>query len=615
MAVRTIGTEIKLSGEKEFKDAMKAMSSNLKTLRSDMAVTSAAFDGNADSLEALTAKQKILQESVEQHRAKVDALQAKYEQVSATYGENSALADKYKQQLNNATVAMLKETRALEQNEKAMEAAGKETKEYIPLTQRLARASDNAGDAVRDLAADAMAAARKIPGLSEAIDVAQVGAKGLAGAAGAVGKGIGAIAKASTVAIAGLVTLGTVALTHMVNFAKEAADSARQAYEAGETLTESQQKWLEYSDSLQTLDAAANSAKSALGDILLPVLSDLSKEGSQFLSDFARDMEAASGDAEAQGQVLADYIVRGAELIRENLPEYLESGRSLFSGLGDGLSEAGPELLDMAGELILELLNGFMENAPEMAAGATELIQKLTEFLTDHGPELIESAVSMVSQIVSGLGQAAPDLIPAVTQLIIVLITALIESAPQLLLAGAELVLGIVSGLLNASGYIRDAAVELIDGMIAKFGDSMSLFGPVGRNVVEGIWDGIKNATGWMFDNITAWVGDVVDWIKEKLGIASPSKVMEAEVGAWMARGIGSGFQKEMRNVNRTIAQSINTTFDLPVVTPSGRTYNTRGYNTPGGKTVNLYFTAKTITESEINMVVDIVNRKLGDEL
>ena len=78
MATRTIGTDIKLTGEKEFNAGMKAMNSNLKTLRTDMAVLSAEFDGNAESMEALTAKEKLLGESIAQHEAKVDALRQMY---------------------------------------------------------------------------------------------------------------------------------------------------------------------------------------------------------------------------------------------------------------------------------------------------------------------------------------------------------------------------------------------------------------------------------------------------------------------------------------------------------------------------------------------------------
>ena len=120
MATRTIGTDIKLTGEKEFNAGMKAINSNLKNLRTDMAVLSAEFDGNAESMEALTRKEQLLGESIAQHEAKVDALRQMYEKQKDTYGENSSAADKYKQQLNQATVALLKEKSALDKTVSAI---------------------------------------------------------------------------------------------------------------------------------------------------------------------------------------------------------------------------------------------------------------------------------------------------------------------------------------------------------------------------------------------------------------------------------------------------------------------------------------------------------------
>ena len=151
MATRTIGTEIVLTGEKAFNDAMKGVNNNLKNLRTDMARVSAEFDGNADSIEALTAKQKVLEQSVEQHRAKVDALTRMYERSKQVNGENSAATDKYRQQLNQAAVALAKEenalkrtTSAVDEQKTAMTAAAQAAKQqaatyeaYTPATRKM----------------------------------------------------------------------------------------------------------------------------------------------------------------------------------------------------------------------------------------------------------------------------------------------------------------------------------------------------------------------------------------------------------------------------------------------------------------------------------------------
>ena len=216
MATRQIATEIVLGGEKEFNSAMTAINSNLKTLRTDMAATSAEFDGNADSIDALTAKQKILAETAAQNDAKVDALRQRYEHLKATLGEDAAATDKAKQALNQAIVAQQKAAKAAKENADALEAAQKAAREeaaaqeaanksasaYTPVTQKAAGAAKTLGSSlkafgskVKDSATEVKAAAHHVPVLGEALDVvgaagkvAKVGLHAAGTAAKAVGK-------------------------------------------------------------------------------------------------------------------------------------------------------------------------------------------------------------------------------------------------------------------------------------------------------------------------------------------------------------------------------------------------------------------------------------------
>ena len=88
--------------------------------------------------------------------------------------------------------------------------------------------------------------------------------------------------------------------------------------------------------------------------------------------------------------------------------------------------------------------------------------------------------------------------------------------------------------------------------------------------------------------------------------------------------GVGTGFIKSLPKVKALIAKGLdnlrdttfNTSFDIPeFAINSPRVYRGRNYTTSSGKVVNLYFYAKTITEADINMITDIINRKLGDAI
>lgn len=578
MATRTIGTDIKLTGEKEFNDGMKAMNSNLKTLRSDMAAVSAEYEDNADSVKALTAKNKLLQESVDQQKAKVEALRRMHEKAAATYGENSAQADKWKQQLNQATVALHKDTAALEKNAEALRG-------------------------------------KYLAGLKKVSDGATSAFKGIGTAAGGVAKGVGVITGAATAGVAALGALATVGAGMMVNFAKESAEAAKAAAEAGETLTPTEQQWLQFSNQLGNLDGAVASAKSALGGILLPMLGDLSNEGARLLGNFSNEMTAAAGDTEAQGKIMSKYIVQAVELIKKELPQLVELGKDLLGGLGEGLMDAAPDLIDTGISLVMDLLDQIIDHAPELARAGIALVEKLVASLTEQGPELMTSAVGMVTDIVLGLAQAAPDLIPAAVQLITQLCLALVEASPALLEAGMELVFGIISGITSSFGDIIGAADQIIDKVVEAFKNSDSKILQIGADMIRGIWNGISSATEWLFDLLSGWVDGMIGWIQDKLDIHSPSGVTEDLIGYPAGQGVGVGWKRAMKEVNKMISDSIDTSFSIPelqVVPGSGVG---RNYRTAAGKTVNLYFTAKSITEADINMVIDVVNRKLGEAM
>lgn len=581
MADRTIETNLKLTGEKEFNQQMKALNNGLKTTKSDMAALSAEFDDNANSAKALTAKNKLLQTSVTQHEKKVEALQIQYKAASAALGEDSATTQKYKQQLNQATVALKKETDALEENQKALR------KRYLAGLEMLGSGSKKA-----------------LTGLG---NLAGATAKGTLKVAGGAAKGIGAISAASVAGVAALGTAAVAILAKMASFAKEAADAAKAAKEAGEPLTDDQKKWLAFSEQLDAVEASVQTAKTALGNVLLPALSELAGKGATFLTDFSQDLDAAAGDTSEQGKVIAKYIVQLAQDIIAELPEFVEAGKGLFEGLGEGLSENKDELFDSVFGLLMDLLNFIIDYAPELATGAIELVEKLVQGLTeDGGPELVGSAVEMVSLIIQGLAKAAPDLIPAAVELVGQLLIALIAAAPDLLLAGLELVYGIIQGIFNSFDDIKNAVTQIIETAKEAFGEKGDEFTKIGSEILDYLWEGFLK--GW--EAFTTWITGTELW-KTLFGDKNINVNFNENEGNPAEDGSAFGglryvpFDNYMARLHQG---------EMVLTRAEADAYrNNRGHG--GQKIINLNFTATTITEADVNMVVDIVNRKLGEAM
>ena len=144
-----IGPRVGIEGEKTFQTSLNAIKSNVKDLGSQMRLLTAEFDGSADGMEALVAKNDLLKKTVTATQKQIDLLGGEYDRQVRTlsnlegalnkankeFGEHSVEAAKAQNaynrqsievqklatQMNNAKASMAKMTREIEDNDKAME--------------------------------------------------------------------------------------------------------------------------------------------------------------------------------------------------------------------------------------------------------------------------------------------------------------------------------------------------------------------------------------------------------------------------------------------------------------------------------------------------------------
>lgn len=146
MATRTITTRLAVDGETEFKRSMSSANSELKTLRSEMSLVDAEFKGQANSMDALTAKNKILRREHEQQAEKVRALEQAVEDASHAYNEGDPQLDKWRQQLNRAKKELFETNSALDENEKYLDEARKSADKCASSIDGFGREVKDAGD-------------------------------------------------------------------------------------------------------------------------------------------------------------------------------------------------------------------------------------------------------------------------------------------------------------------------------------------------------------------------------------------------------------------------------------------------------------------------------------
>lgn len=152
MPVRTITTRLALDGETQFKQAMASVNSALRTMKSETALSEAQFKGQANTLDALTAKNKLLVQSIDQQKEKIKQLAQAVVDSAAVYGEGSTTTDKYRQQLNRAQAELIEMNRALADNSKYLKEAQDSSDHTAKSIDGFGNTVKQSGDAVNILA-------------------------------------------------------------------------------------------------------------------------------------------------------------------------------------------------------------------------------------------------------------------------------------------------------------------------------------------------------------------------------------------------------------------------------------------------------------------------------
>lgn len=565
MATRKIDTELSLTGEKEFNDQMKAVNNSLKTTRSEMAVVTAEFGKNSTKIKALTAEHKILKQTLEDQKAKEKALSDQLKAAEQAYGKNSAQAQKYRQELNQARAAVINTENALQANTKAM------------LTQN--------------------AAAKALGKTFSAV------AKGALTVTKATGKLIAGGTVGALVAAGGAAVVAAKGFQQLGKFAVEAAQAK------GDDGKPLYAQYAQLGENLEGLKTASGAAKAALGSLLLPALESLSTKGTQFLNDFSAAMAETGGDTEKMGAVVGDFLAKGVQQISEKLPQYLKMGGDILTALGGGIAANLDTILASTGEILQTLIDGLISAAPGIGAAAVDVVMFLGSFLIENAPELLSAGLDLLNNVITGITNALPELIPAAVQMISQLLMALVQNAPQLVASGLELILALVQGLIEALPELIIAAGEAVKALVQGFEEKAEDIVNIGKNAVEKIKEGIAHA----WESLKAWFKGIWDNLFGGLSVdvgVSGTPTGGSGGGGKTAAPLRSGLWRVPYDGFPAVLHA-----NEAVLTSSqaDKWRTSRGSGGGGGVVVNVY--AQTLSEDEVDYLISRVNREFGEAI
>ena len=505
------GLKIGIEGEKEFKKALSEINQSFKVLGSEMKLVSSQFDKNDKSVQALSARNTVLNKEIEAQKNKVETLRAALRNAADSFGENDRRTQNWQIQLNNAEAALNSMERELSDNERAIEALSREETDAADATERLSQEIARQEDALAEMkraysnavlqygkgSGEAKELEGRISQLSGELRENRERMKDAGDVAEDFGWNLDEATEEYRVA-QGKLTTAFEAAGYSGEAAQKSYNEFYKILGDTDTATEASQLLAQLAQNEQDITKWTNIAAGVYGTFgdALPIegmiesANETAKVGQVTGSladalnwvgisedEFNEKLAACSDESERNRLIMETlsgaYDEASGAFYRNN--EALVASREgqaqldeTLAGLGETISNVKnslrAEFLPAISEVIsafTDMING-VDGADEAFAGAiTGLVNTAVSML----PQFVDTGMQILTSLLSGIIQSLPAVVEGAAQIIVTLAQGIAEAVPTLIPQIVLVVTQIVQTLIENLPMILDAALQLILGL------------------------------------------------------------------------------------------------------------------------------------------------------
>ena len=554
-----IGLKLGIDGEKDFKQALTDINKDFKVLGSEMKLVASQFDKNDNSIEALTARNEVLNKQIDAQKDKIKTLKSALENAANSFGENDKRTKEWQIKLNNAEASLNNMERELKDNTAQMNKTG--------------TAADHMGDEIKQSGKQA--------------DDARSGFDNLKKTLSTVGAALGAT----------IAAIGTAAVTA----GKKIWDMANDTAEAGDEIDKQSQKLGISAENYQKLSYAmersgadvedfkkgtmnitkelanmqngvdgAGSMFDQLGisvqnsdgsfksteDVLLSTIDALSnmedetqrnslansvfgksyQEILPLLNSGSDGIRQLMDEAEQYGMVMSDDAVKASAAFEDSLTKLKGTITGVknalmsqllpgFTSITDGFAElvSGNE---EGSDMIKSGIENVIETVSDMIPQVVSLLTTVGEAILEEAPSVIESlSMSIIDMLPGALDFALNDVLPKLLESVLSiagqLFVSISESLPDLIASLAESFSNIVTELFSADNITNfvDQLLSFIQNAIAGIGDALPIILEAIKTVVLNLIDALPEIFSMLLDMLPDLIENISLIIKNGLPV------------------------------------------------------------------------------------------------
>ena len=451
-----IGPKIGIDGEKEFRESLRTMGQQLKTLGTEMKAVTSAFDVDNDSQKKLAAQSDVLNRQLEVQQQRLGEVQKALDYAKANYSENSSEVQRWQQALNNATTDVNRTKKQLNELETGVESVGDAMDGAEQKTSIF-------GDVLKaNLLGNAIVSGVKAvaSGIKSLISGAIEGYGEYEQLVGGVETLFGS--SADTViknAETAYKTAGLSANAYMETVTSFSAsllqsmgnDTEAAAKKADQALTDMSDNANKMGTDMQSIQNAyqgfAKQNYTMLDNLKLGYGG--TKEEMQRLIDDANALNAAQGNytnysiesyadivdaihtVQTEMGITGTTALEASTTVEGSISSMKAAYQNFVTGLGDQNADIGAlteELIQSAGNVaknVLPVIESVVKNIAEtVREQGPDMITRFVAYATEKLPEVLKLGVQLIVSLVKGLAQNLPELLRGTLALVDAIISA-----------------------------------------------------------------------------------------------------------------------------------------------------------------------------------------------
>ena len=536
----SFGGTVKLTGESEYRKALRDITTNLKEVSSELKLTNTQFSSGDKTVRETKSAYTNMNTTIQEQKEKISSLRSALSEAEKEYGSNNEKVKTFKTQLNNAETQLV-------QMENATEKSNKELKEMKNGFDDAGQGAIKFGDLLKaNVLGDFITSGLKAVGSA----VKQVGSTLLS-----VGKdALNSYADCEQL-VGGVETLFKDNASAVENYANNAYKTAGlSANDYMETVTS-------FSASLlQSLNG--DTAKSAqVADMAITDMSDNANKMGTDMSmiqnayqGFAKqnytmldnlklgyggtksEMERLLKDAQKVTGVKYDinnlndvyqaiHVIQGelgvtgttAKEASTTIQGSVAAMKSAWQNMLTGIADDNADFEGLVNNLVDSIgiaAENIMPRVQTIIDGIAALIPQLVEKIIEHLPEIMDAGSEIITQFVDSITTFAPDVGYSAFYVIDALI---VENLPMILQMGIDLLMEFINGISQTLPDLIPVAIESLTTLVITLLDNIDVIIDAGIELILALADGLINALPDLIDKIPIIIDKLISAITNNL--------------------------------------------------------------------------------------------------